>query len=292
MRVLVDKRWPFRIHATYDETIERFLTVFERVNRDIPFNGLRFIIDHAETISEKNIDRVKALGGGIAVQHRMAFQGEYYIDRYGLDAAKTTPPITKMLASDVPVGGGTDATRVASYNPWVSLYWMVSGKTLGGLAMYDDNNKLDRQTALYLWTKGSSWFSGEDQVKGAVKPGEYADLAVLSDDFMTIDQEQIKDINSLMTIMDGRIVYASDEFANHNPTLPPVMPDWSPVNEFGGYYQNTQTENIAQAYRGCSNACSLHGHDHGIAWNSPLPVADKSKRAFWGALGCSCFAVA
>lgn len=133
--------------------------------------------------------------------------------------------------------------------------------------------------------------SGEDRVKGAIRPGEYTDLAVLSADIMTVDEEQIKDINSSMTIMDGRIVYASDEFANHNPALPPVMPDWSPVNEFGGYYQMNHTGNIAQSC-GCSNACSLHDHDQGIAWNSPLPVPDKSKRAFWGALGCSCFALA
>lgn len=301
VRVLVENRWPFRIHATYDETIERFLAVFERVNRDMPFNGLRFIIDHAETISERNIDRVKALGGGIAVQHRMAFQGEYFVDRYGADAAKATPPIQKMLAAGVPVGGGTDATRVASYNPWVSLYWMVTGKTLGGLEMYDEANQLDRETALYLWTKGSSWFSGEDQAKGSITPGEYADLAVLSDDFMSIPEEEIKDLASVMTVMGGDIVYADKEFTPHNPELPPVMPNWSPVNEFGGYYQKaeigvggaeTSLAAVAEQSCGCSNTCSLHGHDHGVAWTTPIPIAEKAKNAFWGALGCSCFATA
>jgi predicted amidohydrolase YtcJ len=83
VRLLVENRWPFRLHATYNESITRFLNVFERVNRDIPFNGLPWIFDHAETINEKNIERVKALGGGIAIQDRMAFQGEYFADRYG-----------------------------------------------------------------------------------------------------------------------------------------------------------------------------------------------------------------
>jgi predicted amidohydrolase YtcJ len=298
--VLAENRWPFRIHATYDETIERFLNVFERVDKEIPFNGLRFIIDHAETISDKNIERVKALGGGIAVQHRMAFQGEYFVERYGKDAAKQTPPVKKMLAMGVPVGGGTDATRVASYNPFVSLYWMITGKTLGGLDLYEENNRLDRETALYLWTKGSSWFSGEDHAKGALKSGEYADLAVLSDDLMNIEEDGIKNIESLLTIMGGNVVYASDEFSPHNPPLPPATPDWSPVNEFGGHYQmahagiggaETSLNAIAASACGCSNTCNVHGHNHGIAWNTPIPIAEDVKKMFWGAVGCSCFAV-
>ena len=111
--LLAERRWPFRIHATYNESIDRFLSVFERVNQRQPFEA-RFIIDHAETITPENIERIRALGGGIAVQHRMAFQGEYFVDRYGAEAARTTPPVGRMLSMDLPVGAGTDATRVAS----------------------------------------------------------------------------------------------------------------------------------------------------------------------------------
>ncbi len=306
-RVLVENRWPFRIHATYDETIDRFLDVFERVDREIPFDGLRFIIDHAETVSERNIERIRALGGGIAVQHRMAFQGEYFVDRYGADAAKATPPIRRMLDMGVPVGGGTDATRVASYNPFVSLYWMITGKTLGGLSLYDEANRLDRETAVYLWTKGSSWFSGEDHAKGALKAGEYADLAVLSSDLMHIDEEAIKDLRSVLTVMGGRIVYAEEEFASFDPPLPPPAPDWSPVREFGGHYGLPRDRQLMAAGASakvaeaaaknaasgncCDSACSLHGHNHNIAWSNPVPIAASAKNAFWGALGCSCFAV-
>ena len=136
VRLLAEKRWPFRLHATYNESIERFLNVFEKVNRDIPFNGLHWFFDHAETITDRNIDRTVALGGGIAIQHRMAFQGEYFVDRYGADAAKRTPPIRRMLQLGAKVGAGTDATRVASFNPYVSLYWLVSGRTVGGLKLY------------------------------------------------------------------------------------------------------------------------------------------------------------
>src|SRR5438552_1560779 len=144
VKLLAANRWPFRLHATYDESISRFLDVFEAVNKEIPFAGLRWFFDHAETVTERNLERIKALNGGIAVQHRMAYQGEYFIDRYGPKAAEQTPPIRTMLQMGIPVGAGTDATRVASYNPWMSLYGLVAGKTVGGTALYPEANRLDR----------------------------------------------------------------------------------------------------------------------------------------------------
>lgn len=93
---------------------------------------------------------------------------------------KHTPPVAKMLELDVPVGLGTDATRVASYNPWTALYWLVSGRTVGGMAMYDDNNRLPRDVALELWTAGSAWFSSEQGKKGRIEKGQLADPVVLS----------------------------------------------------------------------------------------------------------------
>jgi predicted amidohydrolase YtcJ len=237
VRLLAENRWPFRLHATYDESIARFLDVFEAVNRDVPFNGLRWFFDHAETVTERNLERIKALGGGIAVQHRMAYQGEYFINRYGAGAAEHTPPIRQMLALDIPVGAGTDATRVASYNPWVSLYWMVAGKTVGGTRLYPEANRLDRAEALRRYTLGSAWLSGEEEKKGAVAPGQLADFAVLSADYFAVPEEQIKSIESVLTIVDGKIVHAAGEFANLAPPALPVLPDWSPVGKYGGYYR-------------------------------------------------------
>src|SRR5207248_3819593 len=167
----------FRLHATYDESISRFLNVFETINRDVPFAGLRWFFDHAETVTERNLERIKALGGGIAVQHRMAYQGEYFIDRYGKKAAEQSPPIHRMLGMGIPVGAGTDATRVASYNPFVCLYWMATGKTVGGTPLYRADNRLDRMEALRRYTQGSAWFSGEEEKKGALVAGQLADLA-------------------------------------------------------------------------------------------------------------------
>ena len=237
VRHLVAHRWPFRLHATYDESISRMLEVFERVDRELPFAGLHWLFDHAETISARNIERVRALGGGIAIQHRMAFQGEYFVDRYGAAAAATTPPIQRMLELGVPVGAGTDATRVASYNPWTALYWLTSGRTVGGLRLYDDDHRLSREQALALWTTGSAWFSAEEGRKGALRVGQLADLAVLSADYFTVPEEAIKGIESLLTIVGGRVVHGAGPFADLDPPALPVLPDWSPVVIAPGHHR-------------------------------------------------------
>jgi len=237
---LAEARWPWRIHATYDESIGRFLDIFERVHRDNPIDKLRWFIDHAETVSEKNLERIQALGGGIATQHRMAYQGEYYIRRYGVESAKRRPPLRRMLQMGLPVGAGTDGTRVASYHPWTCLWWMVTSKTVGGTVLHEEKDRLTREEALRLYTHGSAWFSHEDDKKGTLEPGRFADLAVLSDDYFTVEDDAIRGLESVLTMVGGRVVHGTGEYASLAPSLPPVSPDWSPVARFGGY-ENTQS---------------------------------------------------
>ncbi|NWA24105.1 amidohydrolase [Pseudomonas gingeri] len=284
VRHLVEQRWPFRLHATYDESISRMLDVFEKVNRDIPFNGLPWFFDHCETITPKNIERVRALGGGIAIQDRMAFQGEYFVERYGAKAAEATPPIKRMLAEGVPVGAGTDATRVSSYNPWTSLYWMVSGRTVGGLELYPEG--LPRETALELYTHGSAWFSSEQGKKGQIKVGQLADLVALSADYFSVEAEAIKWIESVLTVVDGKVVHGAGDFDKLAPPTLPVTPDWSPVVKVPGHWRpNSPLQ--AQVHQ-CSGPCGVHAHGHERARMSSVPVSDF--QGFWGAFGCSCFA--
>jgi len=277
--LLVANRWPFRLHATYDESISRFLNVFEEIDRELPFNGLRWFFDHAETISEQSMERVRKLGGGIAIQDRMAFQGEYFVNRYGAEAAQRTPPITRMLNLGIPVGAGTDATRVSSYNPWVSLYWLVSGRTVGGLALYDEKNRLCRNTALRLYTEGSAWFSGDEGKKGRITAGQLADLAVLSADYFTIPEVEIKGIESLLTVMDGKIVYGGGDFAHLAPPLPPVSPGWAPTGVYGGAYRHSHAVAGANFSHGSSCGNPLHQHTHTVI----------GEHGSWG-IGCTCFA--
>jgi predicted amidohydrolase YtcJ len=281
VRLLAERRWPWRLHATYDETISRALDVFERVNRDTPLDGLHWFFDHCETISDRNIDRIAELGGGIAIQHRMAFQGEYFVERYGRAAAERTPPIQRMLKNGLPVGAGTDATRVASYNPWVSLSWLVTGKTVGGLNLYRASDTLDREQALRLWTEANTWFSGEGGKKGQIKAGQLADLAVLSDDYFNVAEDRIADITSVLTLLGGVPVHASDEFSDLAPPLPLAMPDWSPVNYYGGYQSPNDAVAAAVAASGARRVVAHSCHDtHSHASQSSL----------WGDLGCACWA--
>ena len=273
--LLAQQRWPFRLHATYDETIGRALTVFERVHRAAPLDGLRWFFDHAETISPRNIERVRALGGGIAIQHRMAYQGEYFVERYGARAAADAPPIRRMLALGVPVGAGTDATRVASYNPFVGLAWLVGGRTVGGTRLYPEDNRLDRREALRLWTVGSSWFSGEEAKKGRLAPGQLADLAVLSADLFSVPEEAIPSIVSVLTIVGGKVVYGAGPFSPLSPSLPSVIPNWSPVRA-----GDVNRPTLAHA----SMAETV-----GPARQNPRPAEGAPDAPFAGD-GCACFA--
>ncbi len=294
--LLAANKWPFRLHATYDESITRFLNVFEEVNREVPFKGLNWFFDHCETISDRNLERVKALGGGIAVQHRMAFQGEYFMSRYGKQAAERTPPVRRMLDLGLPVGAGSDATRVASYNPWASLYWLTTGKTVGGTSMYPEQNVLTREEALRLYTQGSSWFSSEIGKKGAIAVGQLADVVALTDDYFSAPEERIKAIESVLTIVDGKIVYATEEFSSEAPPTIPVLPEWSPIAVFGGYGAPLDVRKSACAgvpfveKHVHTGHCHSHGCSHSTHQLFAGAEAARNRFAdFWGS-GCECFA--
>lgn len=301
VRILAENKWPWRLHATYDETISRALDVFEKVNKDIPLKGINWFFDHAETISEKSIDRIAELGGGVAVQHRMAYQGEYFVERYGAVAAEATPPVKRILESGVKTSAGTDATRVASYNPWVSLSWLTTGKTVGGTRLYPQRNLLDRETALRMWTENVAWFSNEEGKRGRIEVGQFADFIVPSKDYFTVPEDEISFLTSHLTVVGGRIVFGDGDFASldDNP-LPPAMPDWSPTRKFKGFAAWGDPEGVGKnslspirqqaiASCGCASSCGLHGHDHAKAWGSSIPSSDL--KSFFGALGCSCWMV-
>jgi predicted amidohydrolase YtcJ len=235
VRLLLDHGWGFRIHATYGETISHYLDVFEKIAADGGWPGTGWFFDHAETVTQQGLDRIAALGGGISVQNRMMFQGRAFTERFGAEAARSAPPIRAMLDTGLVVGAGTDATRVSSYNPWLSLAWLVTGRTLSGLQLSPARNRMDRDAALRLYTSGSAQLTGESEVKGTITAGKYADLAVLSADYFAVAEQDIGRIESLLTVTGGTIVYAAAEYEGLDVPLPPVSPAWSPVARFGGY---------------------------------------------------------
>jgi hypothetical protein len=284
------------MHATYNETITRALNVFEKVDREIPIGKVGWFFDHCETVTPDNLERIKKLGGGIAVQNRMSMQGEYFIRRYGLQAAGETPPVARMLAMDIPVSLGTDATRVNSYNPWQVLYWLVSGRSIGGTVLYPEEKRLDRLKALSLMTVDSAWFTRETGKKGVLKPGAFADLAVLDIDYLSVPEDQIQDVTSVLTVVGGKVVFGSGAFEPLAPAAPPASPNWSPVRTFGGYQSRRKTtvgDSESQrryhyaAMCACASACAVHGHQHAFAALAAAPTSDP--KSFWGAFGCACY---
>ena len=229
MTVLGEAGWPFRQHITYDETGDRLLPVYEDVAKGAGLTPGWFI-DHVETFSQTNLERIAALGGGIALQNRLQFQAEDFVANYGAAALKKTPNFRAILDLGVPVGGGTDATRVTSFNPWYSIQWMTTGLSRGGMRMYDDANLLTREEALRLWTTGSAWFTGDTGKKGAIAEGQLADFAVLDRDYFAVTDAEIARLQSELTVVGGEVVYGSGSFARDDlKHIPAVSPDWSPV---------------------------------------------------------------
>jgi predicted amidohydrolase YtcJ len=200
-------------HWSNDASVHHLLDVFERVNRDAPIAGLRWSIAHLNDGSVANFERMKALGVGWLMQDAMYFGGDTLIRTRGAEIARRTPPIKTAMNIGVHVGGGTDAHRVMSYNPFVSLQWMIDGRTVAGTPTRDADELPNREEALRLYTQGSAWFTRDDGRRGALTAGRLADLAVLTKEFASIPTDEIGSIESLLTMVGGRIVYAAAPFA-------------------------------------------------------------------------------
>lgn len=272
VRLLTDNGWGFRLHATYDETIRNDLAVFEKVAADGAWPAdQKWFFDHAETVTQHSLDRIAALGGNISVQNRMMFQGRYFAERYGVDAAASAPPIAAMKATGLRVAAGTDATRVSSYNPWLSLSWLVTGRTIAGVPLLAARNRVSREEALEMYTAAGAALTGEEDVKGRLRVGAFADLAVLSADYFAVPDDEIADIEAELTIVGGNVVYAAGEFEGLDEPLPPVEPAWSPVARFGGFQRSAgadQARAVADAaadsalQRAWRTLRGEHPHDH------------------------------
>jgi predicted amidohydrolase YtcJ len=213
-----DRGLSLTMHWNNDASVGQLLSIFERVNKDVPIAPLRWSIAHLNDAAPATLNRMKALGVGWTVQDAMYFGGDGYVQQAGAEAARRVPPVNTGTKIGVPIGGGTDAHRVASYNPFTSLQWFLDGKTVGGVAIRGAEETPDRAAALRFYTLGSSWFSFDENRRGSLEAGKLADLAVLSQDYMTVPVSDIHNTESLLTIVGGRIVYAAGPFKNlENP---------------------------------------------------------------------------
>jgi predicted amidohydrolase YtcJ len=201
------------MHWPRDDSVPQLLDIFERVNKETPITGLRWSIAHLNDASPGSLRRLKALGMGWTVQDAMYFGGEQFQKQEGVEAARRAPPVETAKEIGVVVGAGTDAHRVASYNPFTALQWFLDGKTVGGVAIRGPEETPSRTEALRLYTMGSAWFSKDEGQRGSLEAGKLADLAVLSKDYLTAPVEEVGGIESLLTITGGKIVYAAGPFA-------------------------------------------------------------------------------
>jgi hypothetical protein len=230
----------------------------------------------------------------------MAYQGEYFVERYGARAAEATPPVKRMLEKGVHVSAGTDATRVASYNPWVSLSWLITGKTVGGLQLTPQRNCLDRETALRMWTENVTWFSNEVGKKGRIQAGQLADLVVPDRDFFACPESEIADTSALLTVVGGKVVWAAGEFARW--TRPRRRPCRTGRRCGASAATAPGAAKAARAApRRCRRPCAGRPRPAAApapagawprpcaAWAGSIPADDLT--SFWGALGCACWAL-
>lgn len=212
-RIIIQSGWRMQVHATRSHSAEQLLPALEAINASTPVGPRRIAFAHMEDVTPQTARRIHALGGGITVQDRLVFSAGDIMANWPADVYRQAPPIRTLLAMGVPVGGGTDATRVAPYNPFISLWWMVTGKTIDGVAVRSAAASPTRLEALRIYTLGSAWFNLNEERQGSIEPGKDADLVVLSGDYLTVPVDQIKSLVSVLTIVGGRPVYSAGDYA-------------------------------------------------------------------------------
>lgn len=235
IKLVASHGWPFRLHANYDATAQRLMRAIEAAHREVPVDKLRWAIDHGETLQPETLERIAKLGGSVAIQNRMSLDGDPFALKWGKEAAADAPPIGRMRQMGMRIGAGTDGNRASSHNPWVGLQWLVTGKTMGGTKLNADRNLVDRTEALRLYSAAGAWFTGEDDRKGTLEPGKWADLVVLSDDYMSVPEDRISQISAVLTMVGGKVVYGERTYASLAPAALAVAPDWLPIGTYPGY---------------------------------------------------------
>jgi predicted amidohydrolase YtcJ len=200
-------------HAASDRAATKILDCFEAVNKDIPIAGMRWQIAHIENASDETLRRMKALNMGWAVQDRLVYSGQIVLKELGPEASRRAPPIKTALKMGLHVAGGTDSDQVAPYNPFVSLRWLLDGKVIDGTPMRGPEESPNREEALRMYSLNSAWFTFDEAKRGSLTTGKYADLAVLSDDYMTVPVEKVAELHSLLTLVGGKAVYGEGPFA-------------------------------------------------------------------------------
>lgn len=207
------QRLRMQIHASTDSSAGQILDIFEEVNAKTPIGELRWVIAHIENAAPQTLQRMKKLGMGWAVQDRLYFEGDVWPRVMGNDAAAQAPPISEGIKAGLVIAGGTDGPRLAPYNPFVTLEWLVTGKTVKGTSIRAKQYSATREQALRIHTFNSAWMAGDENKRGTLEAGKWADLVVLSDDYLTVPENSISKIKALLTVVGGKVEHATGPFS-------------------------------------------------------------------------------
>lgn len=216
VKVAAENNWKFTAHCTGDGGIDILLDAFEEVNKTITVNGRRFSIIHGNFYSEGAIGKMKRLG--IYADMQAAW---FYKDAdamriiLGENRIRSFHPYHSLVKAGITVNGGSDHmvkwdanTSVNPYNPFLAMWTMITRTTEKGTVIMPDEG-VSREEALKMFTINNAYASFEESIKGSIEPGKLADLAVISDDILTCPADQIKNIESELTLTGGKVVYSS-----------------------------------------------------------------------------------
>jgi predicted amidohydrolase YtcJ len=243
---VVSNGWPFRMHASFDFTAQRILGVVEKVHKEVSVDKLRWGLEHCEGMTARTLERLQALGGSLGLQNRMSADGEAYVAKWGKETAEDAPAFGRIKQIGVPFALGTDGNRAASHNPWVGVQWLVTGKTQGGLRHSADRNLMSREEALRAYSAAGAWMSNEEDRKGTLSVGKWADLAILGGDYLSVPEDRISQLSSVLTMVGGKVVYGEGKYASLAPPTLKVSPDWLPISRYPGYSKSAWSESRIQ----------------------------------------------
>jgi predicted amidohydrolase YtcJ len=203
---IADAGWALSQHTIREQEIERYLRIMERVAAKTPVSSLRWTLEHVFEITPAQIERLKKIGVGVRVQDHDYIRNQF-------SAWKAGPPYRTLLESGIRMGAGSDSAVVGALNPWLGMYFMLTGKDAGDELLLP-GQQIGRKDALRLYTVANAWFNFEEDEMGSIEAGKLADLVVLDKPFLTASDDEIKHMQPLLTLVGGRVVHARAPFAD------------------------------------------------------------------------------